>query len=94
MVFGRKDDDGEAKTVEVRTVSGGRFQINGVPSKTVGKMTTSMRWANLHIMEFPVHEDALLFFPTASVEMLFIHDSPVDAGEGVYTYLEDEDEEE
>ena len=94
MVFGRKDDDGQAKTVEIRTASGECYRINDVPSKTVGKMTSSMRWANLHPLQFPVEGGSVLFFPPANIEVMLINDAPVDAGEGVYTYLEDEEEDE
>ena len=93
MVFGRKDDDGAPKTVELRTVSGGRFQINGVPGKSIAKITTAIRWGNLNVAQFPV-EDGLILFPIASVEMVLVHDAPVDAGDGVYTYDGDGDEDE
>ena len=93
MVFGRKDDDGAPQTVEVRTASGGRFQIKGVPQKSIGKITSAIRWGNLNVVQFPV-DDGLLIFPVASVEMLFVHEAPVDAGEGVYTYVGDGDEDE
>lgn len=93
MVFGRKDDDEEPKTVEVRTASGERYQIKGVPSKTIGKITTAIRWGNLNVAHFKV-EGGELFFPTASVEVFYVHEAPVDDGDGVYTFAGDEDEDE
>ena len=94
MVIGRKDDDGEPKMVETSTVGGARYRISAVPSKTIGKMETGVRWANLPVLKFPVKEGGALFFPIASIDMFFIRDGPVDVQEGDYTYLEgDEDEE-
>ena len=94
MVFGRKDDDGESKMVEISTVGGAHYRISAVPPKTIGKMETGIRWANLPVLKFPVKEGGALFFPIASIDMFFIRDGPVDVQEGDYTYLEgDEDEE-
>jgi len=93
MVFRSRNDDKGPKTVEIHLRSGMAYWVNGVPSKKLDKMLGAAKWGTATTLEFPTKEGGRLFVAYGAVDMIFVRDSPVDGGEGVYHYSEEDDDE-
>ena len=92
MVFGFGRDKGEPKTLELRARQGEMYWILDVPAKKIDKIVNAQRWGQPVILDFPVTEGARLVFNWEAIELLLVRDAPVDAGEGVFHYLDGVDE--
>lgn len=94
MVFGFGRDTGEPKTIELRSRQGETYWILDVPAKKVDKIVSAQKWGHPMILDFPVTEGARLIFNWEAMVALLVRDAPVDAGNNVFHYLQDAEEDE
>ena len=92
--FGKDKDNDEPKTLELRSPHGGKYWINNVPANKIESLFKAQKMGWPIRLDFPVTEGARLVFNWENLELLLIRDAPVDAGNNVFHYLEDAEEDE